>query len=236
MSAEERGYVYVLYNPMFNTYGECYKIGQTKDIKSRLNSYTTSYPEKCEIKYSKQIKNYKEVERVVHKLLRESRMSSAREFFRCNIENIVRLIEKVCKYTREELLKVLEEKETEKNLKIKNKMYSCEICGSSYTQKQHLNRHMKTSQKCLSLKDIKESIKCIWCNCNFSSKQTFENHENICSVDKEIAYATLLEKYNSLNETHNKYIEEKDKQIKDLQDKLFSIANKTTTTNNTYNI
>jgi hypothetical protein len=111
----------------------------------------------------------------------------------------------------------------------------CEFCGASFKQTQHLNRHIKTNQKCLSSRGIKESIKCIWCNDIFSSKTTFEKHKNICSVNKEIAYATLLEKYNSLNETHNKYIEEKDKQIKDLQDKLFAIANKTTTTNNTYN-
>ena len=40
------GYIYVYWNTMFQYYGECYKIGSTKDIHHRLNGYTTNFPEK----------------------------------------------------------------------------------------------------------------------------------------------------------------------------------------------
>ncbi len=114
----------------------------------------------------------------------------------------------------------------------------CEYCGASFKQIQHLNRHIKTNQKCLNLRGIKENIKCIWCNECFISKSQFEKHKIVCNIDKDITYAMILEKYNSLLDKIKEkdgLLEDKDKQIKDLQDKLFTIANKTTTTNNTYN-
>ena len=104
MSAEEGGYVYVLYNPMFNTYGECYKIGQTRDIKSRLNSYRTSYPEKCEIKYiTDELDNYKEIEKKVHRCLSEFRMNGNREFFQCNLNTVIECIKENSLLDKEQL-------------------------------------------------------------------------------------------------------------------------------------
>ena len=230
-SDNSKGYVYVLHNPMYETYGECYKIGQTKNIESRLNDYGTYYPEKCEIKYcSKPLIHYKEIEKAVHKLLNESRMSFNREFFRGILNDIVKLIEKVCKYTKEELFKIFEDKEIKDNSKInvntKNERYYCETCGSSYTQKQHLTRHINTSKKCFKIREDTPKFKCIWCN-ELIINTHINNHYNICSVNKENAYSLLSEKYNMLNEIHNKQIEEKDKHIKELQQKIFELENDT---------
>ncbi len=105
MSTEifEGGYVYVLYNPIYAMYGELYKIGRAKNINDRLKSYTTSYPEESEIKYSIRHPYYKELEKVVHLTLKEHRMSSNREFFKCSLDLIKETIDKVKEYTLEEI-------------------------------------------------------------------------------------------------------------------------------------
>ena len=99
----EGGYVYVLYNPIYDRYGEIYKIGQAKDVKDRLKSYSTSYPEESEIKYSIKHPYYKEIEKVVHLTLKEHRMSNNREFFKCSLDLIKETLDKVKEYTLEEL-------------------------------------------------------------------------------------------------------------------------------------
>jgi len=77
----EEGYVYVLYNPMYEKYGEIYKIGQAKNINDRLSSYSTYYPEQSEIKYSIIHPYYKDLEKIVHLTLNEYRMNSNIESF-----------------------------------------------------------------------------------------------------------------------------------------------------------
>jgi hypothetical protein len=216
------GYVYVLHNICFDKYGECYKIGRTINIDNRLTDYTTYYPDECKLKYiTKPLTYYKEVEKAVHKLLNESRISSNREFFKCSLNDIVRLIEEVCKYTKEELINILEGKEI-KNILIKP-TYSCNICGSSYTQKQHLTRHITTSKNCFNIASETFKFKCIWCNKLFITNNQLGNHYKICSVDKENSYNLLFEKYNMSNNIHKKQIEEKDKKIKELQEQIFKL-------------
>ena len=104
MSTNTKGYVYVLYNPMFEKYGECYKIGQTKNIKRRLHDYATPYPEKCEIKYiTDELDNYKEIEKKVHRFLSEFRMNGNREFFQCNLNIIIECIKENSLLDKEQL-------------------------------------------------------------------------------------------------------------------------------------
>jgi hypothetical protein len=48
---EKTGQIYILHNEMYNYYGEnIYKIGTTKNIKTRTNSYETYYIEKCNVR------------------------------------------------------------------------------------------------------------------------------------------------------------------------------------------
>lgn len=88
-----QGVIYVLWNPMFAHYGECYKIGRSRNIKQRLTQYTTVYPEKSEVKFLSEIRqDVCALEKAIHKRLNEFRMSSQREFFKCNIEFIISTI------------------------------------------------------------------------------------------------------------------------------------------------
>jgi hypothetical protein len=115
----------------------------------------------------------------------------------------------------------------------------CDFCGTSFKDTSSLNRHIKTNKKCLSKRpDIK--IDCVWCKEGFLSKIYLEKHN--CSANKEALYLSLSEKYNELEKQFKTTLEDKDRQIKDLQEKLFLIANKPTTTNvnnnstTTYNV
>jgi hypothetical protein len=94
------GYIYCLYNPMFNYYGNnVYKLGQTANIKTRLNSYVTSYIDKPEyLLVSKLLINKKLAEDLLFVELDNYRICSNREFFKCDIniiKNAFELVESI---------------------------------------------------------------------------------------------------------------------------------------------
>ena len=109
----------------------------------------------------------------------------------------------------------------------KTECFNCEFCGSKFSHNYNLTKHLKTSKKCLESRP-KIDIVCIWCEEVFLSKDKLEKHSSKCGINKDIAYNTVKEKNKSLEQQ----LEEKDKHIKDLEEKLFKLANKTSTTNN----
>ena len=101
---KEEGYIYVLTNPVFEY--ECYKIGQTNNIKKRLDGYSTYYPEKCKVIFTTdKIPFYKQVEKVIHIKLKEYRLLG--EFFNCNSEIIIQTIKDVIKLSEKELFNII---------------------------------------------------------------------------------------------------------------------------------
>ena len=96
-SITTKGYIYVLYNEMFNYYSpNCFKIGCTSDIQKRKNGYVTSYPGNIEIKYlSPSIDHYKSIEKLVHLNLSQFRLRDRREFFTCDLDHIIQVINDV---------------------------------------------------------------------------------------------------------------------------------------------
>jgi len=91
-----KGIVYVLWNPVFNHYGECYKIGCTNDIKTRMKGYTTSYIEACIIKYKTDLReDYKNLEKKIHSVLVDYRVKTKREFFKVSLNIIIETIEEL---------------------------------------------------------------------------------------------------------------------------------------------
>ena len=88
-----RHFIYVLHNPMFLYYGpNVYKIGYSKNIEQRLIGYTTSYPKKSTIVYSKEVAN-QECEPRLHKIMDAFRMEPNREFFDCPLSQVKEFIE-----------------------------------------------------------------------------------------------------------------------------------------------
>ncbi len=114
----------------------------------------------------------------------------------------------------------------------KMECFNCEFCGAEFTRKDNLTKHLKTSKKCLE-KRPKIDIKCVWCEEIFLTKDKLEKHSSKCGINKEIAYTSISEKYKSLEQQ----LIDKDTRIKELEEQVFKLANKTSTTNNTtYNI
>jgi len=83
------GYIYCLSNPFYNG---IYKVGMTENDpkirKEQLN--TTGVPLPFKIEFAKKVNNYKEKEKILHKLLTQygERINPKREFFKISLEEI----------------------------------------------------------------------------------------------------------------------------------------------------
>jgi hypothetical protein len=85
------GYIYIFSNELFDE--DVYKIGKSKNVLKRLNSYTTSYIEPLKIEYISDIcKNYSAIEHEVHLRLKRYRIKSNREFFKVKLETAIEII------------------------------------------------------------------------------------------------------------------------------------------------
>jgi hypothetical protein len=117
----------------------------------------------------------------------------------------------------------------------KTECFNCEFCGSNFSHNYNLTKHLKTSKKCLESRP-KIDITCIWCEEVFLSKDRLEKHTSKCGINKDIAYSSIKEKNKSLEQQ----LLEKDNHIKELEEKIFKLATKSSTTTNnnntTYNI
>jgi hypothetical protein len=90
-SKSKEGYIYVLWNQAFEQ--NVFKIGRAKDVKKRLEGYTTSFPTECEIKFqSEKLKDCYIVEKIVQLKLDSCRINKSREFFKMDIESIKNVI------------------------------------------------------------------------------------------------------------------------------------------------
>ena len=97
MEEAKTGYIYVLYNEMFDFYGSgVFEAGKTKDIAQRVSAYTTSYIKPVEIKFlSAMCIDHHLCEKVIFDRLCRQRISSTREFFKLNIDQLIKQIEEV---------------------------------------------------------------------------------------------------------------------------------------------
>jgi hypothetical protein len=119
-------------------------------------------------------------------------------------------------------------------------IFECEFCFSSFTSKGNLLTHQKRTKKCLILqnKDITDDFVCNVCNKKYTSKYRMTKHLEKCKENNERKYSEIELKYNNLVKTstitidalkkklkeHEKILKEKNEQIKELQDKLSTIA------------
>ena len=84
------GYIYILYNDMYNCYGNSvYKVGKTNNLDNRMNSYTTSYIYPSKYIYTLEVTDETKVEKVTHMLLNDERIVNNREFFNAEIDIII---------------------------------------------------------------------------------------------------------------------------------------------------
>ena len=88
------GYIYIIYNEMYNFYGDnVYKIGKSYDIYKRISGYTTSYIKPVEIIFlSEECINYTLAEGYIFNKLNEFRLVNNREFFKAPKQTIIDII------------------------------------------------------------------------------------------------------------------------------------------------
>lgn len=91
------GYIYVLHNPAFETYGEhVYKIGCSVNPERRKKDFSTMYVSGSNIVYtSKFFPNKLKAEKYLFDILEVDRYTKNREFFDVDIDTIVRSIKTV---------------------------------------------------------------------------------------------------------------------------------------------
>ena len=103
-------------------------------------------------------------------------------------------------------------------------MYNCKFCESSFISQNSLNHHQKTAKYCLQKQCIENNFTCSGCKKNLSSKRRLETHIIGCI---EYSLNTQKEKYeHELKQQQIRFqnlITEKDKRIKDLEDRMDSL-------------
>lgn len=88
-----RGIVYIISNPSMPG---LVKVGKTINLEDRLKSlYSSGVPLPFRCVYAKQVENYSDVERKLHKGLNSHRENSNREFFRIAEEEVINFLELV---------------------------------------------------------------------------------------------------------------------------------------------
>ena len=90
------GYLYCIYNKMYDTYGKnMFKLGNMKN-KNRMNSYVTPYIDPIEIKLiSNKILDKSIGEKILFDILRKYRYRPNREFFQCDLKIIKKAFDEV---------------------------------------------------------------------------------------------------------------------------------------------
>ena len=97
----------------------------------------------------------------------------------------------------------------------------CNICNKTFSSVFNLNKHLKTNKVCSNYNiNRSNKVECMWCKGLYSN---IKLHLKSCKADKESIYLTNI----SLKEKENEILR---KQVNDLQEKLYNIANKSTST------
>jgi len=104
------GYLYCIYNKMYDVYGtNIYKLGNMKN-KNRMNSYVTPYIDPIEIKFiSNKILDKSIGEKILFNILKEFRFRPNREFFQCDLSIIKKAFDEVESILLKEPLDKLQE-------------------------------------------------------------------------------------------------------------------------------
>ena len=112
----------------------------------------------------------------------------------------------------------------------------CEFCKKSFKTVSNLLNHKRTAKYCLELRNkTNEEFICKYCNKNFSTKNWRDTHVKKCvnALDfyknENSNYEKDIEKLNEKLKYQETQLQEKDKQIADLQNKLENIAIKAAT-------
>lgn len=173
---ETSGWIYCLSNPCMTG---IIKIGSTKydPNKRAIQLYTTGVPMPFVLEYSRKVCSYKKVEKRIHRMLRQYRVSDKREFFRIEFHIIKILIERICIDEEKQAKETAEVMQAVKEIRIApvsvlsvkvasdDKEYKCFKCGKTFRNECIISIHMARRHPCGIVTDV--DIGRYWCiDCN----------------------------------------------------------------------
>ena len=91
LSNNQTGYLYCIHNKVYEYYGKnVHKLGRSKNVEKRIISYITGYIDPIELKYKSPLLNYHDIaESILFNKLSKYRLSHKREFFDCDVQEII---------------------------------------------------------------------------------------------------------------------------------------------------
>lgn len=144
------GYLYILWNPIYEWYGpNMYKLGKTENLTQRMSGYCTSYLEQSIYKHtSPYLDDIDLAEKILFASLNKYRMRNKREFFECDLDIIK---------NRMEMVTCIMSEGIETNLKSRSLEFVCPYCQYNCATKGDIKRHFK-GRMCKGIKNRKTQI------------------------------------------------------------------------------
>jgi len=161
------GFIYCLYNDSFEE--NMYKLGYTKNLKSRLHTYNTQYITPAIIKYCKPVSDSKSAETILFTKMEKYRIYKNKEFFKCDFPIIKKAFDEVSIMlnvhkknithdeefnieTKQEIKPETKQEikpETKQEIKPNSKKkYQCDKCKKYFHQKSNYDKHMSRKIPC----------------------------------------------------------------------------------------
>ncbi len=102
-------------------------------------------------------------------------------------------------------------------------MVSCKFCDGAFANEASLIHHQQKAKYCLEKQTNpkKSEFICIGCNKDFTTKRRFILHQEGCVKYHQQQFE---KKYAEREQQYKKIINDKDKQIQDLQNKIENLA------------
>ena len=215
------GFIYILTNELFGE--NIYKIGITKNLKSRLCTYNTCVPNKSSFCFTKSVceKHLRKIETEVFDRLNEFKLPEKKEFFDIDIKVAIGTINEVSsKYDINEIEPLKENKILSsflKNIDTHNKDTTydllCEYCHRTFNSNNNNRKHLKL---CKNINDsvcilerklnlpvfIPQDISCRFCQQKYTCSSGLSRHKSRgCSKKDE--YEAHLRKLIESQENQN---------------------------------
>ena len=195
--------MYIFSNPTYTYYSEnVYKIGYSKDPLHRIQALDTAYPEPTIIVYTYYHVNARTLEKLVHKALAMFRLFSNREFFKCEVPTIQKVIESLGNNLVEETNETIID-----TTQIGNEHVYETILKAEDVSSQEEFQNLKTKPD-LRDKEYHKLIKHV-------IKRIFNNHINVSLVCMLFEKKTIAKKYINQYRLFKQLINEENNNIED---------------------
>ncbi len=102
-------------------------------------------------------------------------------------------------------------------------MTVCKFCDGVFASQASLEHHQRNTKYCLEkqINPKKSDFICVGCDKNITTKRNFLVHQDNCVKYHKVQFE---KKYAEKEEQYKKIMENKDKQIQDLQNKIENLA------------